>query len=37
MAETYLKVALGGVGVGKIKLNSAGVLFTITVKPFAKK
>ena len=36
MAEPYLKLPLGGVGLGKIKLNSVGVLFTITLKPFAK-
>ncbi len=36
-AEPYLQVPLGGVGAGKIKLNSAGVLFTVTVKPFARK
>lgn len=36
-AEPYLKLPLAGVGQGKIKLNSAGVLFTVTVKPFAKK
>lgn len=36
-AEPYLQIPLGGVGMGKIKLNSAGILFTVTVKPFAKK
>lgn len=36
-AEPYLQVPLGGVGMGKIKLNSTGVLFTLTVKPFAGK
>ncbi|MEP7236968.1 MAG: hypothetical protein ABI685_03850 [Ferruginibacter sp.] len=36
-AEPYLKVPLSGVGLGKIKLSSTGVLFTLTVKPFAKK
>ncbi|HMK04837.1 MAG TPA: hypothetical protein VK489_11620 [Ferruginibacter sp.] len=35
-AEPYIKLPLGGVGIGKIKLNSAGLLFTATVKPFAK-
>ncbi len=35
-AEPYLKIPLSGVGLGKIKLNSAGILFTLTVKPFAK-
>ena len=36
-AEPYVKLPLSGVGQGKIKLSSAGVLFTITLKPFAKK
>ncbi len=36
-AEPYAKIPLGGVGQGKIKLNSAGVLFTATYKPFKKK
>jgi opacity protein-like surface antigen len=37
MAEPYLKIPLSGIGVGKVKLNSAGVLFTAGIKPFAKK
>ena len=37
MAEPYLKMPLSGVGYGKIKLNSAGVMGTILIKPFAKK
>jgi len=36
-AEPYVKLPLAGVGIGKIKLNSSGILFTATVKPFAKK
>lgn len=36
-AEPYVKLPLGGVGEGKIKLKSAGVLLTATVRPFAKK
>jgi hypothetical protein len=36
-AEPYAKIPLGGVGQGKIKLNSAGVMFTATLKPFKKK
>lgn len=36
-AEPYLKLPLAGVGQGKIKLSSAGLLFTVTLKPFAKK
>ncbi len=34
MAEPYVKMPLSGVGLGKIKLNSAGILFTVAVKPF---
>jgi len=34
IAEPYLKVPLSGIGAGKIKLNSAGVLFTAGIKPF---
>jgi hypothetical protein len=34
IAEPYVKLPLSGIGVGKIKLNSAGVLFTAAVKPF---
>jgi hypothetical protein len=33
-AEPYYKVPLKGVGEGKVKLNSTGVLFTLSVKPF---
>ncbi len=36
-AEPYLKIALDGVGYGKVKLNSGGVLFSAVIKPFAKK
>jgi len=36
-AEPYLKIALDGVGYGKVKLNSGGVLFSAIIKPFAKK
>ncbi len=35
-AEPYIKLPLAGVGQGKVKLSSSGVLFTITVNPFAK-
>jgi hypothetical protein len=34
MAEPYFKLPLGGVGYGKVKLNSGGVLFTVGIKPF---
>jgi len=35
-AEPYLEVPLTGIGVGKVHLNSGGVLFTIGVSPFRK-
>ncbi|MFN8250314.1 MAG: hypothetical protein U0V75_00435 [Ferruginibacter sp.] len=35
-AEPYFKLPLGGVGAGKIKLNSSGVLISAFIKPFAK-
>lgn len=34
MAEPYIKVPFGGVGYGKVKLNSGGVLFTVGIKAF---
>ncbi len=34
MMEPYFKIPLQGVGYGKVKLNNAGVLFTLTVSPF---
>lgn len=37
MAEPYINLPLSGVGAGKVKLKSAGILFTFTVKPFLKK
>jgi hypothetical protein len=30
-----MKVALNGIGYGKVKLNSGGILFTATFKPFS--
>ena len=36
IAEPYVKLPLSGIGIGKIKLNSAGVLFTAAIKPFLK-
>ncbi|MEO8568693.1 MAG: hypothetical protein ABI419_06145, partial [Ginsengibacter sp.] len=36
-AEPYLNLPLSGIGYGKVKLNSAGLLFSVNVKPFAKK
>ena len=35
MAEPYFKIPLSGVGFGKVKLNSGGVLFSVGIKPFA--
>lgn len=37
LAEPYLKMPLSGIGAGKVKLNSGGVLFTFILKPFYKK
>lgn len=34
LAEPYLKLPLTGIGAGKIKLNSTGLLFTAVYKPF---
>jgi hypothetical protein len=36
MAEPYIKLPLSGIGAGKVNLNSGGILFTITMKPFLK-
>jgi len=35
-AEPYFKLPLAGVGNGKVKLNSAGVMLSINYKPFGK-
>lgn len=35
-AEPYFKMPLTGIGFGKIKLNSGGVLFSMSVRPFSK-
>ncbi|MBS1575016.1 MAG: hypothetical protein JST09_06890 [Bacteroidetes bacterium] len=37
IAEPYLKIPMDGIGFGKINLNSAGMLFTLSIKPFAGK
>ena len=39
MVEPYLKIPLTGIGFGKVKLNSGGILFSVGIKPFgaAKK
>lgn len=36
-AEPYLKLPLQGIGEGKVHLNSAGVLFSVGIKPFKAK
>lgn len=36
-AEPYLKLPLSGVGEGKIKLNSTGILVSAAIKPFVKQ
>jgi hypothetical protein len=33
-AEPYFKLPLSGIGFGKVKLNSAGILFSLIVSPF---
>jgi hypothetical protein len=35
-AEPYVRIPVSGVGFGKVKLNSGGVLFTVGFKPFKK-
>jgi hypothetical protein len=35
-AEPYINLPLKGVGEGKVKLNSGGILFTLKMKPFLK-
>jgi hypothetical protein len=37
LAEPYLKIPLSGIGAGKVKLNSGGILFTFILKPFHQK
>ncbi len=37
MAEPYLKLPLSGVGYGKVKLNSGGILFSIGINPLGTK
>ena len=36
-AEAFVNLPLSGIGFGKIKLNSAGILLSLSVKPFIKK
>jgi hypothetical protein len=37
LAEPFLKIPIKGIGAGKVKLNSAGLLVTAAIKPFAKR
>ncbi len=37
LAEPYMKLPLGGFGFGKVRLSSAGLLFTASYKPFSRK
>lgn len=34
--EPYIKMPLAGVGFGKVKLNSTGILFSVGIKPFGR-
>jgi hypothetical protein len=36
MAEPYARVPLKGVGLGKVRLHSLGVLLTVAIRPFAR-
>ena len=36
LAGPYLKIPLGGIGDGAVKLKSAGLLLTASIKPFTK-
>ena len=36
-AEPYLKIPLKGIGYGRVNLKGSGILFTVSLKPFAKK
>lgn len=36
-AEPYLKIAMKGVGYGKVKLNSTGIMLTASFRPFQSK
>ncbi len=35
-AEPYVNIPVSGIGYGKVKLNSAGILLSIAVKPFSR-
>lgn len=36
LTEPYIKFPVGGIGVGKVRLNNTGILFTVGYKPFSK-
>lgn len=36
MAEPFVKIPMGGVGFGNVKLNSAGLMLTVGYKPFER-
>jgi hypothetical protein len=36
LAEPYTRIPVGGIGQGKVKLNSGGILFTAGFRPFFK-
>ncbi len=36
-AEPYVKLPMSGVGEGKVKLNSTGILFTVGIRPFSPR
>jgi len=36
-AEPYLKIAMDGIGYGKVNLSSGGILFSAVIKPFTSK
>lgn len=36
-AEPYLKLPLAGVGLGKVRLQSAGLMFSVNYRPFGSK
>jgi hypothetical protein len=37
LAEPYISLPLSGIGFGNVKLKSAGILFTVSARPFQKK
>ncbi len=37
VAEPYINLPLAGVGYGNVKLYSTGILFSLSIKPFARK